>query len=134
MRFLVKLFSYFRWIFFTLASSIFSEIFQKKSVKANVHKSAFFYERVFRFFLIQFITRKILIYVLHRIFRFWLLVLKELHKNVIKAKRRKAEHRFVDKVFIYDLTKFQEDLINAAVVGAHARLYSQSSIKIPGTK
>ena len=48
----------------------------------------------------------------------------------------KAEHPFVDKVFNYDLTKFKKKtkLNNIAVVGAHVRLYSQSSVKIPSTK
>ena len=49
----------------------------------------------------------------------------------------KAEHPFVDKVFNYDLTKFkkkQTKLNNIAVVGAHVKLYSQSSVKIPSTK
>ena len=54
--------------------------------------------------------------------------------KIIKAKWRKAEHCFVDRVFNHDLTKFENDWDNVAVVGARARLYSQSPIKIPATK
>ena len=47
----------------------------------------------------------------------------------------KAEHPFVDKVFNYDLTRLKKKkLNNIAVLGAHVRLYSQSSVKIPSTK
>ena len=53
--------------------------------------------------------------------------MKKIYEKVIKAKRRKAEHPFVEKVFNYDLS-------NIAVVGAHVRLYSQSPLKIPATK
>ena len=67
-----------------------------------------FYGRVFGFYLIQFIAREILIYVLHCIICFSL-EHKELHKNVIKAKWRKVKCPFVDKVFNYDLSKFKKD-------------------------
>ena len=52
----------------------------------------------------------------------------------MKAKRKKSEHAFVDKVYNYDLTKPLKYWSNVAVVGVHGRLYSQSPGKIPTTK
>ena len=53
---------------------------------------------------------------------------------VIKVKQRKFEHPLVDKVFNYDLAKFEKDWNDIAVVGARESLYSQSPIKILATK
>ena len=52
----------------------------------------------------------------------------------MNTKQRKAEHPFVDKVFNYDLEKFQKGYSNIVVVGTHGRLYCQSSAKLPTTK
>ena len=54
-----------------------------------------------------------------------------------KGNKRKTEESwttFLNKVFNYDLTKFWKERRIAAVVGAHGKLYSQSSLKIPAAK
>ena len=86
-------------------------------------------------FIIQFIARENLIYVLHRIFCFRL-EQKKLHKTVTKARPRKAEHSFANKALNYEtiLPKFEKVLSNIAVLAAHKRQQSQPSEKFPPTK
>ena len=64
---------------------------------------------LFGFLLIQFVVCEILIY------------------KVIKAKR-KTQTIFCRQSYNYDLTKFQKDSNDIAVVAAHGRLYNQSSV------
>ena len=77
--------------------------FKRNQLKRQMFTNQLLYKSVFRFFLIQIIARWTLIYFLHHIFRFWL-EQKKLHKKLIKT-----EHLFVEKVFDYDLTKFEKD-------------------------
>ena len=87
------------------------KISEEISLGVKYSQIIFFHKRAFGFFVIQLIAHEILIHVLHHIFHF-LLEKKKLHKKVIKAKLRKTEHRFVN----YDLTKFERDRRNIAVV------------------
>ena len=102
LRFLVKLStenSYFQVIIFYLDElQLPVKISQEINEGINCSQISFL-QKCVQIFLIQFICRKILIYVIHRIFRFW---------QVTKAKRWKTENPFVDNVFNYDLAKFQK--------------------------
>ena len=115
LRFLVKLStenSYFRVIIFYL-DELQLPIKISEEINQGINYSQIsFLQKSVRIFLIQFICRKILIDVIHRIFRFW---------QVTKAKRRKTENPFVDNVFNHDLAKFQKDWSNIAIVGNHGR-------------
>lgn len=70
----------------------------------NAHRQDFLQKR-FRFILIQFVASSI--YIGHCIFGFRLRK-KNFHKKVIK-KRRQTEYLFVNKVFNYEPTKFQNE-------------------------
>ena len=51
-----------------------------------------------------------------------------------KSKVKERQTPFCRQEFIYDLTKFQKDWSNIALVGAHGKLYCQSSEKIRATE
>ena len=73
-----------------------------KLTKRNVHKLDSL-QRMFRFFLILFITNELLINLIHRIF------VSDENRNSFrrKPKRRKVEHPFVDEVFNYHSPNFK---------------------------
>ena len=53
---------------------------------------------------------------------------------MIKAKLRKAEHRFVHRLVNYDLTKFEKDRRNIAVFVGLWKIVPSTFYKNPGHK
>ena len=94
-----------------------------------------FCKRMCGFFLIQLIfLMQILIHVLYHIFRFWLKQ-KKLHEKGNKNKMEKSQTPFSQvKYLTITSANFKKDWSNTAVVGAHERLYSESSETLPVTK
>ena len=104
----------------------FQELQLQKSVKvSDVNKLVFLQKSARIFFSINYCSR---------IFDLCPSTHFSFHEKLMKAKRMKTEHASTDKVFKYDLTKFQKYWSNKVVVGAHGRLNSQSPAKFLTTK